>query len=55
MLDQEILRNFSEEKIKSYSKDKVYVIPNGANVELFNPDAELKYGIKKPYAVFAGE
>lgn len=32
----------------------VYVISNGANTDLFTPDAESKYKLEKPYVVFFG-
>lgn len=32
----------------------IYVIPNGADAEVFHPQAQLKYDLPKPYAVFFG-
>jgi glycosyltransferase involved in cell wall biosynthesis len=40
--------------IKEIGERSIYVIPNGANVELFNPYATSKYQLEKPYVVFFG-
>lgn len=32
----------------------IQIIPNGANPEIFQPQAQLKYDLPKPYAVFFG-
>lgn len=33
---------------------RIEVIPNGANIDLFHPEAQLGYNLNKPYAVFFG-
>lgn len=40
--------------IKETGNDKVYVVPNGANIDLFRPDAISSIKIDKPYVVFFG-
>lgn len=34
--------------------ERVYVVPNGANTELFNPEAPLMISIPGPYVIFFG-
>jgi glycosyltransferase involved in cell wall biosynthesis len=34
--------------------EKIFVISNGANTTLFNPDAELRYSLPRPYVIFHG-
>lgn len=40
--------------VKEIGDCSVFVIPNGANTELFNPNAISKYQLQKPYVVFFG-
>lgn len=39
---------------KGTGQKSIRVIPNGANAELFQPQAQLKYELPKPYVVFFG-
>lgn len=40
--------------LKEVGNKLVFVIPNGANINLFNPEAISKYRISPPYVVFFG-
>ena len=37
-----------------FPKMNIYVVPNGANPQIFHPMALLKYPLEKPYVVFVG-
>jgi glycosyltransferase involved in cell wall biosynthesis len=39
---------------KEAGQKKIYVIPNGANIELFHPNAQLHYSLPTPYVIFFG-
>jgi len=39
---------------KETGKRKICVVPNGANIDIFNPNAISNYKISKPYVVFFG-
>ncbi len=39
---------------KETGKNEIYIVPNGANTDIFNPNAINNYKIPKPYVVFFG-
>ena len=39
---------------KETGKNAIYIVPNGANTDIFNPNAINNYKIPKPYVVFFG-
>ena len=39
---------------KEIGKREIYIVPNGANTDIFNPNAINNYKIPKPYIVFFG-
>lgn len=39
---------------KETGKNAIYIVPNGANTDIFNPNAINNYKISKPYVVFFG-
>ena len=45
------LKGWVEKKV---GHKPVYVIPNGANTELFHPDANSQYVLSRPYVIFFG-
>lgn len=44
-----------EEWVREESgQTRIYIVPNGANIDLFYPEATSNYQIEKPYVVFFG-
>jgi len=48
------LKEWIINEIGSLRDSNIYIIPNGANTNLFTPNAESKYKLGKPYVVFFG-